>query len=356
MQINQHTPAAMQPTPAVRPSWPLRILRYPLTRIVLGTIAVAGSYVIVLLPLQLTAKAIDQLHNPIFQLFSLLAAAACAFLVYTAFVRLIERRRPTELGTRHAVQEFAIGAAGGAGLMCAVIGVMFAVGAYRVESNNSPFVLLGWLGIGISSGIFEELMARCLWYRILEEWLGTWLALVISSAFFGFGHAGNSGATFFSCVAISLEAGMLLAAAFMITRRLWLAAGLHAAWNITQGGIFGAAVSGGHERGLLNASISGPDWLTGGAFGPEASVVALTICTVAGIALLAVAYQRGLWVPLFWRRRPGHSMPVPQSSGGDAAILAIPATSLREPAAPENQPDRRTDAAAEDGPDRIHKP
>jgi uncharacterized protein len=106
-------------------------------------------------------------------------------------------------------------------------------------------------------------------------------------------HLVNPGATLLNAAAISIEAGVLLAAAYMLTRRLWLCIGIHIAWNFTQGGIFSVAVSGGQSKGLLRSNMVGPDWLTGGAFGAEASVVALAVCLAAGITLLVLAVKRG---------------------------------------------------------------
>ena len=73
--------------------------------------------------------------------------------------------------------------------------------------------------------------------------------------------------TWFSAIAIMLEAGVLLGSAYFLTRRLWLPIGLHIGWNFTQGGVFGIAVSGHPSSGLLQAVLSGPTWLSGGAFG-----------------------------------------------------------------------------------------
>jgi hypothetical protein len=114
----------------------------------------------------------------------------------------------------------------------------------------------------------------------------------MSAALFGLLHAGAAGASIFSTVAIALEAGILLAAAFMITRRLWLPIGLHAAWNFTEGTVFGASVSGGDVRGVLSSRFEGSDLLTGGAFGPEASLVAVIVCLIASAAMVAIARTR----------------------------------------------------------------
>jgi hypothetical protein len=86
----------------------------------------------------------------------------------------------------------------------------------------------------------------------------------------------------------------MIGAAFMLTRRLWLPMGIHFAWNFTQAGIFGSAVSGnGAESGILHAAFTGPDWLTGGAFGVEASIVTIALGLVVGIFFIGRAYRRG---------------------------------------------------------------
>jgi membrane protease YdiL (CAAX protease family) len=98
-------------------------------------------------------------------------------------------------------------------------------------------------------------------------------------------------------------AGVFFAAAFLLTGRLWLCAALHAGWNFSQDGIFSLAVSG-HQvkQGLLATELSGPDWLTGGAFGIEGSAVDLVLIVLASAAMVMLAQRRGLMVQPAWRR------------------------------------------------------
>ena len=92
-------------------------------------------------------------------------------------------------------------------------------------------------------------------------------------------------------------------AAYLLTRRLWLAIGIHAAWNFTQGWVFSIPVSGGDAPlGLLITRRIGPDWLTGGDFGLEASVVAILVATLAGVLMLRRALANGQVVAPKWRR------------------------------------------------------
>jgi membrane protease YdiL (CAAX protease family) len=85
----------------------------------------------------------------------------------------------------------------------------------------------------------------------------------------------------------------MLAAAYMVTRRVWLAIGIHVSWNFTQSGIFGVAASGVESTGYLEGDLQGAPILSGGTFGPEASIVAVVVCLAAGLCMLRVAHQKG---------------------------------------------------------------
>ena len=224
--------------------------------------------------------------------------------VYVGFVRLFERRRAVELGRANAAGDVARGALGGSALFAATIGVLLLLGVGHVARGAGLHALLTQLGAALGAAVFEELLARGVVFRVLEEGLGSWLALLLSAAIFGGLHGHNPGATILSTLAIALEAGVLLAAAFVQRRTLWLPIGLHFGWNFTEGGIFGASVSGFTAHGWLRSDFHGAAWLSGGAFGPEASLVAVLLCGAAGCALLIVAARRGRIIAPPWQRPP----------------------------------------------------
>lgn len=228
------------------------------------------------------------------------AVAVALFVLYT---RRIEQRSVAELGLHRAVGEVWRGLLLGMLCMSAVIGVLAALGHYHVTGVAAWSVLLLPFFDGLETGLFEELLFRGVLFRIVQESLGSYWALGISSAFFGAAHLFNPNATWFGAVSIMMEAGVLLGAAYMLTQRLWLPIGLHAGWNFTEGGLFGTAVSGTEPHGLLHASLSGPAWLAGGAFGPEASLIAIGISGAAGIVLLRYARAKGRVAPPSWRRQ-----------------------------------------------------
>lgn len=222
--------------------------------------------------------------GPVDLLFALLSVAG-AGSAYLLYVWLVERRRAAELAVAGAGRELALGALLGGGLMAVCIGVLWALGAYRVTGVISPLVLVSALATALFRGFVEELLVRGVGLRVGRELLGTWPALLLSAIIFGLLHARNPGASIGSTLGVT-AGGLLLGAAFVATGRLWLAAGLHSAWNFVQGGIFGLAVSGGPSGGVLRSELVGPSLLTGGAFGVEASPLATLVCLIAASALL----------------------------------------------------------------------
>lgn len=242
--------------------------------------------------------------NPLLQIAVVIGWAAVGFAVYIGLVRLIERRPVTELALPDMGRELGIGVLFGAGLYTACILVLMAMGAYRIDGLNPVSSLLPAIALPLSSGVFEELLFRGVLFRIVEEWLGSWTSLIVSSLVFGLVHLLNPEATLMGAIFISVEAGVLLAAAYMLTRRLWMSMGFHIAWNFTQSGIFSGTVSGGYaEPGLIKPVIDGPVLLTGGTFGVESSVVAFVLCTATGVVLLVMAVRRGHIVPPSWKRK-----------------------------------------------------
>lgn len=297
------SPSVADVPPVPQESVGRRIVMFPLTRIILALLLVlagagAGQVLTFLIKNAFALPASDGLR-----LLSNVMAALGALAAYWAFVRYVERRPATEIGTRKAGLELAAGLAFGVGLFSVVAAVLWLCGAYTVVGTNPMSVLLPIVAISIISGVTEEILLRGVIFRITEEGLGTILALIISALIFGFLHGANPGATLASSVAIALEAGLLLGMTYVLTRRLWLSIGLHAAWNFTQGGIFGIAVSGGEVRGLLIPRITGPEWLTGGAFGAEASIIAVIVCLSAFAAITVLALRRNHFIAPFWKRQ-----------------------------------------------------
>jgi membrane protease YdiL (CAAX protease family) len=229
-------------------------------------------------------------------LLSGLAGAALVLVAYTRLVRWLEGRSPAEIAVRGARGKVARGFALGLGLFAVTLSVIAAFGGYRILGWGSFGGAVATLGLMCCVACVEELVFRGVVFRILEEKFGSWVAVLVSSLVFGLLHLINPEATLWGAVAISLEAGVLFGAVYLATRSLWLPIGLHLGWNLAESGIFGTAVSGSAsaaQSSLVRAVVSGPQALTGGAFGPEASLVAIVVCGVPAVLLLMLAKRRG---------------------------------------------------------------
>lgn len=278
------------------PSLFRKILRFPLVRIFLGFIVltIASAFT---LPLEHGKK--SALVEVLFEC----GTVAVVLWVYYGFVRLIERRNVTELAFPPAFKELMAGVLVGVLMFSSTIAVLWMLGYYHVTGVNGWSVICcTGLTIAMHSGVWEELLFRGILFQAIEEYLGTWVAIVFSAAFFGFVHIGSPHATVWSAIAIAIEAGILLAASFVFTRRLWMPIGMHFAWNLTQGAIFGVAVSGIKIGGFLQAKLTGPALLSGGEFGAEASIFAVLICFAAGIYFTYQGWKKQNFIAPFWKR------------------------------------------------------
>ncbi len=142
------------------------------------------------------------------------------------------------------------------------------------------------------AAVTEELLFRGLALQALELLWGSRAALVITSLFFGVAHLGAEGASAWSALAIAVEAGVLLGAAFLWRRSIWFVVGLHCVWNTTVE-LLGIPVSGHTSDGLFTVDVHGSDLLTGGAFGLEASVVPVLAGVALAVPMLVLARRSG---------------------------------------------------------------
>lgn len=220
--------------------------------------------------------------------------AAIVLGLYTLFVRLIEKHWPTDLSLRRLIPHTLLGLLVGFIYMALVVSVITASGCatmtwngFSEEKQFSVFMLFLAVAVG------EEMMFRGVIFRWIDERWNTGVALLVSALLFGYVHMSNDNATWWSSLAIAIEAGLLLAAAYKWSGTLWVPIGIHWAWNYTQGNIFGLAVSG-MDAGdtVLVTTVNGPDIITGGAFGPEASIVAVLLGILYTLVFLGNRYRR----------------------------------------------------------------
>jgi membrane protease YdiL (CAAX protease family) len=225
-------------------------------------------------------------------------------LTYKVAIARLGSHPRDDLSGYRAVPMLGAGLLVGFVLMTASVGIAALAHVYVLTGpGDSSQLEHALITTAIMPAFMEEMLFRGILFRWIEDLAGSWIALLLTSALFGLVHILNPGATWFTSLAIAVEAGILLGGAYMLTRSLWLPIGLHAAWNFTQGEIFDVPVSGLHEHGLLRAKLGGPAILSGGQFGLEASIICLVLATATGIWFVWAAVRGGHSVRPWWVRR-----------------------------------------------------
>lgn len=273
-----------------------RIANHPLIAmliaILLFGIAVAAS--------MLLGKLVPSMDKTIAAAIRALTTIGLLLAVYKLVVIRLGEPRRDDLVRARSGRDLGGGLLMGFGLFCGVVGIAAIAGVYTVVGEGSTERLLRYAIAAIGAAFAEELLFRGILFRWIEQFGGSWAALMMTSALFGIAHIINPNATWFSSFAIAMEAGILLGGAYMLTRSLWMPIGIHAAWNFTQGFIFDVPVSGADSHGLVEAKLSGPELLSGGPFGLEASLISVIVATAAGIWLVVLAIRRGQLVRPSW--------------------------------------------------------
>ena len=215
-------------------------------------------------------------------------------VLYTIFVKWFEKHWATDVKIISLIPHTLLGLVVGVVYMTLVVSTIAALGCATVSWQGFSWqeqwdAIMLFLAVAVG----EELICRGVMFRLIDERWNTWAALVVSALIFGLGHLPNDNATWWSSFAIAIEAGLLLAAAYKWSGTLWVPIGIHWAWNYMQGNVFGLAVSGNNVGNtILSTATNGPDLITGGAFGPEASIIAVIYGIIFTLIFLANRYRR----------------------------------------------------------------
>jgi membrane protease YdiL (CAAX protease family) len=270
-----------------RPTVASRLMANPLVRIVLGIVLTfAAVPLTMIIASQLVAK-------PYCIVWPQLLAAVLVWFGYRFYVRRIEKRQPTELAMPGMARELGTGLLLGAGLVALTFAVLAALGAYKFGGVNAlSIMMLVPLAELVLVGMAEEMMFRGVIFGVTERSLGSKCAIVISALVFSLAHLPNEGVSVLA-IAVIAAYGVMQAALYMKTRRLWVCIGTHIAWNYCVSEVFSSTVSG-HAAagGLLRGELVGNPMLTGGVFGVEGSLIALLLIAAAAVLWLRRAFAR----------------------------------------------------------------
>ncbi len=286
-----------EPGADARPWW-RKLIEFPLVAMIIAVIVLMGG---VGLATDLVKLVLPDMAPETRVLYQNVAGVVAAFLAYKLVIRHLGAKKHDDLPWDGAVKETAAGLGIGFVLFSLIVGIAALAGVYRIVGpGDASYLVVALIGSALFPGIVEELLFRGILFRWLEEFGGSWLALAITSGLFGAAHLMNPNASAVAAIGIALEAGVMLGAAYMLTRRLWLAIGIHMAWNFTQGEVWDVPVSGTFVHGLVEAELSGPPLLSGGGFGLEASLIAIVVATGFGAFLLVRAIRAGRVVGPMW--------------------------------------------------------
>lgn len=223
-----------------------------------------------------------------------LVGSVVAIGLYWLVMKFLARRPVPELRFQGAVSEAILG--GVVGLIFILVStfiiVLFDGYSFKWSAENVGAVILPIITTALGAALIEELVFRGLIFQAIEKMGGSWIALALTSLFFGFAHLGNPGASIWGASAIAIEAGVLLGVAFLWRRNIWFIFGLHFFWNTTEG-LLGIPVSGHPSTGLFTVEVTGPALLTGGELGLEASIVPVIISLLITLPMLIFARRKG---------------------------------------------------------------
>lgn len=198
----------------------------------------------------------------------------------------------------------------GAGMMTTIVIIFFAGGMMTIEfrdleTQHILLIFLNSASLFIVVGYGEELLFRGYLLQVFSEGTNRTIAALTISLLFALAHSRNPNVSLFGLINVGL-AGVWLSIAYFKTNRLWLPIGLHISWNFFQGFVYSLPVSGttSDKEQIGRAIVNGPEWLTGGSFGPEGGALA----TVMLVVSIAVIYKSnwfksagGVWLYANWK-------------------------------------------------------
>ena len=211
--------------------------------------------------------------------------------------KVFEKRKFTEFSTNGIGKNLTIGLMLGSVLYSLPILTAYLKGGYdAVVSINSVVFIIPPLGMALSTSILEETLFRGFIFRIVEEKLGSYLALLFSAIIFGLPHIVSDNS---AGLILAITFGLLLAIYYMYSRNLWCVIAIHFVWNFFNEYIFGINVRHSHTK-LITFKIEGSEWFAHGTFGPQADILAGVFILAVAITFLILCHKKGKIVKPYW--------------------------------------------------------
>lgn len=225
-----------------------------------------------------------------------------ALAVYIFLFRVYEKRKITELSISNFLSFASLGFISGFILQSLFVLIIFLFAQYSILHVNTINNVMPAFNASLTAGFVAELLIVGIFFRLMEEGLGTIIALVILTIIFLIIHANAPNATWLSVINTALQAGILLPATYVVSRSLWFTIFMHFAWDFAEPGIYGGINPGNNiNESLLTSKISGSDIITGGLNGPQNSIQSFIICLIVSVILLSIAKRKSKFIKSSWK-------------------------------------------------------
>lgn len=279
-----------------------KIFGNPFARVIIGLLVCFAVFII---SQNIAGKllSLTGLDNDFRNLIKGIIASIAVIIAYKLFYRKIENREVTEISAKVIASNLTWGIIIGVTLQSLTVLVIYLNNGFKIVSFNPLSFVIIPLTVAFTVAIFEEILIRGIIFRIMEEKLGSYIALIISAIIFGGLHLINPNSSLISATCVGIEAGLLLGAAYIYKRNLWFPIAIHFAWNFMQSGILGAITSGNEKtNSLLTTQITGAKIITGGEFGPEGTIQATIFCLIATTVLMYLNIKGGRLIRPYWKK------------------------------------------------------
>ncbi len=279
-----------------------KILSFFLVKMIIGIAAVVGSVFLVEGPGRLLLDQ-TQLTDDLKNIIIAIADAIVALLSYFFLFRFYEDRKIKELSLASLSKNAIMGFATGLILQSLFILMIYMFGKYAIAYINPVSFLIQPFAAAFTAGFVAEILIVGIFFRLTEKKLGTLITLFISVILFVVMHVSAKGATTLSVLSTVIQAGVLLPAAYIFSRNLWIPIFLHFAWDFAEPGIFGGINPGiSIDKSLFTSKISGASFLTGGQMGPQNSIQSLILCSITAFLFLWLAKRKDNFIQPFWKK------------------------------------------------------
>ncbi|KQC30854.1 hypothetical protein AAY42_13870 [Flagellimonas eckloniae] len=267
-----------------------KIIHFPIVKIVLGIAICLGVLIgiqnLVTKPMVYHLIDYKPIGDTIINYFSVIVL----LVSYFYFFKLFEKREIKELSKTNLKTELFGGFLFGFLVLSFVILILYLLGYYSIDGISDLSYLLAPFSFLVLAALIEEVFFRLIIYRIIEKWIGTYLALLLISIIFTVPHLFNDNVTLLS-ILLLLTFGFAHSIMYTYTKRLWLPFAFHLGWNFAQP-FYGSNLSGTEEEHIINSNFDGPVLLIGSEFGIEDSILSIILLLIVCIIFLRLSIRQ----------------------------------------------------------------